>query len=683
MNHLLRQLLRWRLRERLVRAAWGGARLVAVAAVALGAACFADWLYDRYTDVPFALRLLATGGQVALAGGLAYLFLLRPWVRTPPVDDLAFHAEQAIPSLGHRLVTALQLNRAGAKTAGMSRELIAEVTREAGEMASRHRLTALIDYRPVGWAVLLLIPVLAVWAGFVAARPALATALLKRQALLNVPIPRSVQLENLTPEVWPAGADVTLRFRVTGRWSQSMTGTARVTPDDQPADDYALSFEKEDEDGSAVFAAALPPASVPFDFSARLADGRTRTPGRVDFEPPPQVQSLDAWQLLPPYLGGRSAEVGGKTVMVPYERFQPRGEVVNALPLSQVRVEAAFNKPVAKAVLVVVERGDANNEVDRERLNPAEMATDGKSAEWVFATTPRTIGYRVELADARGFVGPAPARRGVSMLPDRPPEVAFQKESTRNPDPQAFDGQGPAEAYEGDIPLAFVPSGIPGDGETRVIQVVYAAKSDLGVGRANLAYRVIPRGEQGENVHPRDDPHGRVYTRLPLARVPADTASKLGRFVPELGLFEKSFAGLGAGRLLKAQAEFYPLPSPNPATEPGDLEAGGRYNFQTAGLRKPIPDGTAAKLGVGDTVEIYVEVWDKYATYLEGRKMPDGPPVPPRAAGYTREARRKTVVSEDDARVLIRARDERNKKLQDKLRDLTEDQKGVFGPRKQ
>ena len=682
MNHLLRQLRRWRLRERLVRLAWGGSRLVAVVAVVLGIACLADWLYDRSADVPFLLRLAMTGAQVLLAAGLGYLLLARPWARTPPEDELAFQAERAIPVFGHRLVTALQLNRPGARTEGMSRSLIAEVTREAGEMAAGHRLTSLVDYRPVGWAALLLVPVAVAWGGFFAVRPELASALLKRQALLGVAIPRSVQLENVTPEVWPAGAEVVLRYRVTGRWTETMTGRARVVPDDQPADDYALAFEKEDPDGSAAFfTATLPPASVPFTFTARLADGRTRAPGRVEFEPPPQVNQLDAWQLLPPYLGGRSAEVDGKPVTVPYERFQPRGEVVGALPLSGVRVEAAFNKPVARATLVVVERGDGNAEVDRERLAPAEMAADGKSAGWTFATTPRTVGYRIELADARGFVGPAPARRGVQMLADRPPEVVFQRESTRNPDPTAFNGQGPAEVYEWEIPVAWRPAGVPGEGEPGPVQVVYSAKSDLGVGRVNLAYRVIPRGEQGENVHPRDDPHGRVFTRLPLTRVMADPA-KVGRFVAELGLFEKSWAGLRGPDRLKAQAEFYPFPSPNPAAEPGELEAGGRYNFQTAGLRKPLSDGTNARLGVGDTIEIYVEVFDKYSTYLDGRKMPDVPPVPPRPAWYTREARRKTIVSEEEAYALLRQRDEKNKKLQDKVRDLAEEERTIFQPGK-
>ena len=125
------------------------------------------------------------------------------------------------------------------------------------------------------------------------------------------------------------------------------------------------------------------------------------------------------------------------------------------------------------------------------------------------------------------------------------------------------------------------------------------------------------------------------------------------------------------------QVEFYAIAAANPATEPGGLDAGGRYNFQTDGLRKRRPDGTPGRLEVGDTIEVYVEVFDKYSAWLESRGGKA------RAAGYTREARRKTIVTEDDAYVLTRQRDEAQRKLQDKLRDLADDQRGVFQPPRQ
>ena len=678
MKLLLRQLRRWRFRERLVRFAWGTARWVAAVLTVLAAACLADWLYDRYAEVPFALRILVTAGQVALAGGLAYAFILRPLQRTPPLDALAFRAEKEIPEFDHRLVTALQLNRDGARTAGMSAALIAEVTREAGEMAARHRLTRLIDYRPVWYALGVVAPAVLAWVGFAAADPALAAALLKRQALLGADIPRSVALANETQEVWPSGSEVTIRYRVTGAWAEGMTGTAGVRPDGQPADDYPLVYEQPAGDGAAYFVAKLPPSSTPFAFRGRLADGRARADGRVDFEPPPQVTDVEAWQLLPTYLGWRTVEHDGKPVKMPYERIQPRGEVVNALPESGVRVDAKFNKPVVKAVLVRVDRGEGNKEIDGTRQDADELGGDGATAGWTFRTTPKTIAYRLELTDARGFTSPAPARRGVRMLPDEPPAVEFHRDSTRDPDPAAFYGKGDPRLYEWDLSVAWRPAGGPGEGETGPVRVVYSARSELGVGRANIAYRVIPKGEPVENVHPRDDPGEKWFKRLPLTPVvpPPPEAARLGKWVPDLGLFEKSFAGVGDFERRRLQVELFRVPSPSPETEPGELEAGGRYNFQTNGLRKAVSDGPAARLEPGDTVELYVEVFDKYAGHLADRKLP------PRAAGYTREAKRRTVVTEAEAEALTQLHRAAESRLQDKLRTLAEDQRDVFQPKK-
>ena len=57
-------------------------------------------------------------------------------------------------------------------------------------------------------------------------------------------------------------------------------------------------------------------------------------------------------------------------------------------------------------------------------------------------------------------------------------------------------------------------------------------------------------------------------------------------------------------------------------------------------------------------------------------------PGPPRPAGYTREAKRKIIVSEEDAFLAFMQRDEAQKKLQDKLRNIANDQRSVFQPQK-
>ena len=715
MTNLLGQLERWRAMEQAVRLVWGAGRWVAIVGAVLAAACLTDWLADRYlgseswrkfrkatwvfapstsasaeeqwatehlrlhyglrlspdtnvNDTPTWFRVGMTGGQALLACGLAYLFLFRPWRRTPPVDELASSAEKALPEFGHRLVTAVQLNRPTARTQGMSKVLIAQVTREAGEMAERHNLLKLVDYSRVAWAAAVALPVLALWGGFVLARPELAGVLLQRQALMNVEIPRTIHLKNVSQDVWPTGAEAEVRYQVTGNFDREKVGRLRVEPDGQPEEYYDLTFERDADDG-AYFSAKLPAASTDFNFTARLGNGRTRAPGRVRFEPPPTATEIESWQLLPKFLGTRDGSPDGP-VFERQNEGAKRGEVVDALPLSSVRIGAAFSKPVRTATLVRIER-EGIRERELPPLPPRVVSEDRTAAEWTFPTSERMIAYRLELVDDRGFVNAVPIRRNVRMLEDRPPVVAFMPESTRHPDPTNFEGQGDPRVYEwGDkLPLA----------EGGRMMVIYRARSEQGISRANIRYRVFAKGVAADSYpddiqkiqHPRDDPENKVYERLELKPIAADTKI-VGNFIPELGLFEKSWEGLtGLKRpeRMKTNIEFYSLPSPAPGKVPAGLEAGGRYMFEIDGLQKKVPNGsggvTNAKLELGDTVELFVEVFDKN-------------PMPNRPAGYTREARLKIVVSPEDAVYAIRMRDEQNKRLQDKLRELTADQASVF-----
>jgi hypothetical protein len=216
------------------------------------------------------------------------------------------------------------------------------------------------------------------------------------------------------------------------------------------------------------------------------------------------------------------------------------------------------------------------------------------------------------------------------------------------------------------------------------VQVIYQARSDLGIREANIRYRVIPKGVQMDLYpdwykkiqHPRDDPQFKVFFRQELIRVANPDKKKLGEFVPDLGLFRYSFRGLSdEEQKNRVDVGFYPLPASHPETDPGELEAGGRRNFEVSDLKKMMPDGTFAKLDVGDTVEMYMEVFDK----LPG---PDGKPLANRLAGYSREAKRKYVMTENDVRLAMYQRGEEKQKRTDKLRELTQDQIAVYKEKK-
>lgn len=609
MRTLIKQLRSWQRRERLYRLAWGGARWVALVVAVLTVACLTDWLIDRYVDTPFALRLLMTAGQLGLFAAAGYWLLVR--LKVPSLDTLAGRAEEEVPEFDHRLVTALQLNRSGAKTEGMSPLLIREVTDEAETLSARHRLASLADRSRLEWAAILAVPVLLAAGGFAAARPDLVSVLLARQCLLPVEVPRSVRLVNQTPELWPSGDEVELRFEISGRVADDATGTVQVFPEGQPSETFPLTLAKRIDEEHAVFTATLPPSSLPLTFRARLADGRTRQPGHVRFEPRPVVTEVNAWVLLPKYVDPKGESR--------YERFQPQGEVL-ALPDSAVRVAVTTSKPVARATLVVLARDEAGQEHPARRVEMGRTA-DGLGAEAVFELPPRPLGYRVEVADEYGFANSHPPRRGINLAPNEPPRVNLLQETLKGPQ-----DDGPLDDYE----VNGMPLGVGGQ-----VQVAYAARSPLGLSRARVMYRV--------NEGP--------WTPLPLKQVNADPAV-VGRFLPELALFEKSG--------FSDSVEFFPIPAADPASEPDGLEAGGRYNFQTAALTKTTPSGVA-KLEVGDRVEFYVEAFDRN-------------PAPGRLPGRS-ESRIKTVVTQAQLQAWLDQHDQ----SRDKLRQIEERQRGVFG----
>ncbi|CAN5466146.1 hypothetical protein BH11PLA2_BH11PLA2_29410 [soil metagenome] len=572
MHQLTQQLNRWRGRERLYRFTWGFARWGAIVLGVLAVCCFADWFIDRRTDTPFALRVLMTAGQGVLAAVLGWYLLFK--LKVPHIDTLAGQAEEAIPEFGHRLVTALQLNRPGANTSGMSPQLISAVTTEAETLSARHNLASLADASRIEKAAVVFIPVLLVAAAFVILRPTLSTVLLKRQALMNVEIPRSVALENKTAELHPAGDTVRLKFQVRGDFTEESEGRVTIKPEGMPVETYPLKFDSKIDADSAIFTAEVPPSSTPFTFKARLHDGRTRSDSKVSFAPRPVVKEVSAWLLLPAYV-----DPEGKKR---YERHQPQAEVTT-LPDCGLRVDAEFSKPVANATVVLFSRPEGKAETELLRV-PMTLGDARTSASVVLpALSKAVVAYRVTATDDNGFAVANPPRRGIASSNYQSPVVKLLPEVLKDPKEP-----GPLEDFAVDgMPLAL-------GGQ---VQIGYNARSPLGVRKVFIWYRVNP-------VDREKDP----WTPLPMNTTVAD-AEKLGRFMPELGVFENS-GPFG-------QVEFYSLPSSDPE-EPAGLEAGGRYNFQTSALTKRLPNGELAKLDVGDQVEFVVAAFDRSPSIAPG-----------------------------------------------------------------
>jgi hypothetical protein len=576
-----RQLSRLRRRELLLRLTWGSARLIALVLVLLGLACLTDWTIDRYQETPWLVRVLLPAVQVVAWAGALVLLLGRPLAHWPDSTHLALLVESKVPELGHRLISAVQLNRPGAMTRGMSPELIAVVTAEAEERAARLRFTQLADHRRLRWSVLVAVPVLLLGGLAYALWPETVSALLSRQLLADVEIPRSVYLAGAGPEVWyrPAGEEVILRFRVSGPAAgDAGEGVVCLTPEGRDAEYYPLKKVKATGPEQAEYAARIPPSATNFSYRAWLGDGRLPRPQEVRYVPRPIVTELEAKVLLPAFVGLRPGS------HLPYEQSAPHGEIV-AIAGSSAWLHIQIQKPVQKAVIETLGAASLTGPEQVRRRIPLMLGSDGTSAAGAFVLRPDESAYRVVVTDEYGFENVPPPRRGIRLVPEEPPQVTLLREEYR-PGGQLAGLTGSAADFE----LEGMP--VPVGGRFRI---AYACSGPYGLGRARLVFRVLKKPGEGEDEG--SPMQAGPWHKLDLIEVKA--APGAGPFDLERGVFRNSSD--------EEQVQFFAVPSPDPQRVPGRLAGGGRFDFSTKG----VPDGKGGylALGPGDQLEYYVEVF--------------------------------------------------------------------------
>jgi hypothetical protein len=628
-----------RQRERLLLFAWGAARWLAVVVSLLLVCIFVDWLIDRDRETPWAIRygLVILQGIVAVVAG--FVFVAWPQLRRLRDDDLALYVEDKLPAFRHRLITAVQLNRPGAQLGGTSVELVAVVTREAERQASQIAFARLADHRRLARGAALALPMLLLGAVPLSLWPEVSTALLARQTLRDVEVPRTVHLEDVTKAVWPSGDKVKLLYRVTGpNLGADLAGTVRIMPDGQASDRYALEYVKPGESGDAYYATEVPPSTLDFTYSARLADGRTRRPSRIHFVPRPVITNQEAWVRLPEFCGLRPD--GSR-----FELPQGRGDVVG-IPGAGARVAIKVQKPIASAVLEILapETKEARPselpgpEICTRSVNMA-LASDGHHAEATFELQPDESGYRIVVADSYGFTNVPPPRRGLRVVAEEPPQVFLLKDSF---------GVGADSDLEG------IPVPVGGS-----IRIPYVAHGPYGLGGARVLYRALEEPKSGN-----DEIKPKPWVALPLPEVVPNADS--GPFDPKRGVFQNTG--------FDQEVPFHAIASPAPETLLGRTLGGGRSFLRTGGLVERDEKGNTVPLSlkIGAKIEYCVEV---FADARDAQAAPD-----PNREYETRRpwARSETRVTEVVTFEQFQAWGRSVADEENRLRKLDSQQRGVF-----
>src|SRR5207247_1392474 len=117
--------------------------------------------------------------------------------------------------------------------------------------------------------------ILLLFAVTVLASPRTVRALLARQLLAEVAIPRSVSVSDRTKPVQPAAEPVTIELAVDGRGPYA--GALRIAVEGSPAQRVPLDVEPDD----GMIRVKLPAPSGDFQFVAWVGDGRLAIPGQV------------------------------------------------------------------------------------------------------------------------------------------------------------------------------------------------------------------------------------------------------------------------------------------------------------------------------------------------------------------------------------------------------------------
>ncbi len=411
----LKKLSSLRGRERLIHIVWGITRWLALALTLFTIAAVTDWYLDKYQETPMWVRVPLMLIQLVAFSVAALFWVVYPWVKGPSLVGLARRVETRIPAYDHRLITSIQLTQEGARTQGMSDELIKMVTVEAEDISGKHDFLSLADTRRLKWSLALVAWPLGVLALLLLMfQPSTLIALAQRQFLAGVEIPRDTALVNATKKnPWPTGDEVVVHYETTskaGKLDKGMKGKLIYTSvENNHEGDCDLVWDDQTDFSAerATFKAKVPHSSTAFSYRARLGDGRSRTDDKVTFEPRPQITIDQVWVQSPVYIPGRP-------------EVDQAAKNIRAYDGSRARVRITVQKPIyeAKLILYNLDKSGALVEADSSLMKvlPPREVVEGERKSNVYpaesdyfdlnlehVAVPQLVAYSIAVKDTNKF----------------------------------------------------------------------------------------------------------------------------------------------------------------------------------------------------------------------------------------------------------------------------------------
>lgn len=389
---LLQKLAALRRKQTVVSAGSGLAAAVTSLLLLVAAQMAADWWFE----LPWGARLLLALVDVAVAGLILALEVVRP-IRSPLSDDeAALLVEHATPELRSRLISAVQLPATA--EAQRAPAIVARLVQETEAATATLNFRQAISARSLAINLLLAL-VVAGLAGFAyhTAQP-VSTDLLQRVFLSTVPVPRKTRVECLTQDrVIARGENILIEARALG-----------VVPPDGKLTVHSgtrsQTFPMTPVDGQrGRFARRLDNVLGTFTYRVRLKDG-TSDSFRVTVEPQPTIASLKCVQVYPAYTG-----------------LAPQPRALGDLALlagSTLQLEGIASKPLRQATVRLAGVGTEAPLTLNDR-NPRLV-----TGQFAIPNGGLT-GFSVPLLDQRGLHSRDEVVYRIDVVPDKAPTVSI------------------------------------------------------------------------------------------------------------------------------------------------------------------------------------------------------------------------------------------------------------------
>jgi hypothetical protein len=359
-----------------------------------------DWIFD----LPYIARLIFTAAGLAVLGYVVYKYVYRELKRIVDEDEVALRVEARNPDLRGRLISTLQLARAGAKGEFVgSRELIAALEQETGDMSRPLDFSKIINRDLFVRLAIAAGVVLLIKAALLIRFPNYFAALGERLVHPDAQFPTRTHINNLkVPGYVARGDDIPVEVSLDdsgpevsfGSAQFSSPGKSSMTVDLNPAE-------------RLKFSGALSKAMEDVDVIVTIGDAKS-LPKHIKVLPRPEI---DIDNSTVQYVFPKYTKLGSP----PPEKLNN----ISALTGSTADIKIASTKPLRT---ITIDRNDGKsfslNQLDKE----------GKLWGFTQYQIDRSGGFHVSMVDVDGLKNSEPAvEYSIEAKPDYPPMIKLEK----------------------------------------------------------------------------------------------------------------------------------------------------------------------------------------------------------------------------------------------------------------